>query len=234
MNKEHWIGKIKIVKENRGIKRYIYSKCLECNNDFTYKYRSGRWKEFCSRKCQERFRQDKNKKCPICNKLFHTSKSMEKILFCSRICYEKSRMGIYSNCLNCGKEIYIRKGRIESHNYCSRKCVKEHLVIPKEDTKIEKKIQGFLDNLKIKYYPHKYIKIKHGYRGDIYIPSLNMVIECDGNYWHDPKIFPKQAERDKIRTEEMIFEGYKVFRLWGSEIEAMDNTKFKEALNEYI
>ena len=101
-------------------------------------------------------------------------------------------------------------------------------ITPVEDTRIEKKIQNFLDALKIEYFIHKYIKIKHGYQCDIFIPSLNLVIECDGNYWHK---YPTGTDLDRIRTQELIGRGFKVLRLWESEINSMDINKFKEKLN---
>lgn len=88
-------------------------------------------------------------------------------------------------------------------------------IFPKVDTKIEVIIRNFLDILNIKYKPHKVINIKHRYQCDFYLPDLNMVIECDGNYWHK---YPFGTEIDIIRTKEMLEMGYKVLRLWESEI----------------
>lgn len=100
-------------------------------------------------------------------------------------------------------------------------------IFPKKDTKIEVKIQNFLKELGIDFFTHQYMKIPHSYRCDVLIPSMNMVIECDGDYWHK---YPVGLEKDHIRTSELIEKGFKVLRLWGSEIKEMDLDKFKVRL----
>jgi very-short-patch-repair endonuclease len=100
-------------------------------------------------------------------------------------------------------------------------------IFPKKDSKIEVKIQGFLETLGIDYLKHKYMNIAHSYQCDIFIPSLNLVIECDGNYWHK---YPTRRDIDNIRTDELIKHGFKVLRLWEIDIINMDLNKFKELL----
>jgi very-short-patch-repair endonuclease len=124
--------------------------------------------------------------------------------------------------------IYIRKksfnknkGRkISSEKYPNWgfRSSRSKIVLPVKDTSIEVKIQSFLKELNIKFVTHKYININHGYQCDIFIPSLNLVIECDGDYWHK---YPNGREIDKTRTQELIQKGYKVLRLWGSDIDKM-------------
>lgn len=101
-------------------------------------------------------------------------------------------------------------------------------ILPKKDTSIEKKIQGFLKQLGIEFFTHQYIKeIEHSYQCDILIPSMNMVIECDGDYWHK---YPIGLEKDRIRTKELIEKGFRVLRLWECEIKELDLSKFKRRL----
>jgi len=100
-------------------------------------------------------------------------------------------------------------------------------VFPKKDTTIEVKIQNFLKQLRIEFFTHQYIKIEHGYQCDILIPSMNLVIECDGDYWHK---YPIGREIDKIRTSELLDKGFKVLRLWEFEIKEMDINNFKNKL----
>jgi very-short-patch-repair endonuclease len=57
---------------------------------------------------------------------------------------------------------------------------------------------------------------------DMYIPSLNLIIEYDGDYWHrEDKYFGKDC-RD---TDKAIKRGYKIFRYWESTIKekGLDN-----------
>jgi len=101
-------------------------------------------------------------------------------------------------------------------------------VLPKKDTKIEVKIQNFLKKLGIEFFTHQYIKIEHGYQCDILIPIMNLVIECDGDYWHK---YPVGLDIDKVRTSELIEKGFKVLRLWEFEIKEMSIGDFKKSLN---
>lgn len=98
------------------------------------------------------------------------------------------------------------------------------IIIPKKDTKIEVKIQNYLKQLNYNFIPHYYVNITHGYQCDMFIPSKNLVIECDGDYWHN---YPIGREIDRIRTQEMIEKGYRVLRLWENEIQKMDINTLK-------
>lgn len=114
-------------------------------------------------------------------------------------------------------------------------------IFPKQDTKIELKIQGFLEELQIEYIKHFYMKyIKSHYRCDIFIPSLNLVIECDGDWWHGNPSFYDQKEltikqkeqkiRDRLRTDQLKQHGFKVIRLWEDDIKELDIIKFQQII----
>lgn len=111
-----------------------------------------------------------------------------------------------------------------------RKYYRSKQIFPVQDTKIEVKIQMFLKELGYEFFTHQYIKdIEHGYQCDILIPSLNLVIECDGDYWHK---YPIGTELDHIRTKELIEKGFKVLRLWEFEIKKMNKDEFELRLKE--
>ena len=102
-------------------------------------------------------------------------------------------------------------------------------ILPLKDTKIEVKIQMFLKELGYEFFTHQYMKkIEHGYQCDILIPALNVVIECDGDYWHK---YPIGNDIDHIRTKELLEQGFKVLRLWENEINEMQVEDFKERLS---
>ncbi len=101
-------------------------------------------------------------------------------------------------------------------------------IFPIKDTSIEVKIQDYLKRLGVDFFTHQHIKeIKHEYQCDILIPSLNLIIECDGDYWHK---YPIGLEKDHIRTKELIENGFKVLRLWEREIKVMSIDDFKNRL----
>ena len=97
-------------------------------------------------------------------------------------------------------------------------------IFPMKDSSIEVKIQNFLKELKIEFFTHQYIKIEYSYQCDILIPSMNLVIECDGDYWHK---YPIGKDIDHVRTKELIEKGFKVLRIWEREIKVMDVNDFR-------
>jgi len=52
---------------------------------------------------------------------------------------------------------------------------------------------------------------------DAYIPSLNLVIECDGDYWHS---LSKVKERDKLKNDYCKNNGLNILRLTETEIKS--------------
>ena len=103
-------------------------------------------------------------------------------------------------------------------------------ILPLKDSSIEIKIQNFLKELGIEFFTHQHMNITHDYQCDIFIPSMNLVIECDGDYWHK---YPIGRDIDKVRTEELIEKGFKVLRLWEFEINNLDIDTFKKSIDIY-
>jgi very-short-patch-repair endonuclease len=113
----------------------------------------------------------------------------------------------------------------------TREAVKESRakqIFPKKDSLIEIKIQNLLKQLKINFITHQYMNmIEHKYQCDIFIPSRNMIIECDGQYWHK---YPIGNEIDIIRNRELREKGFRVLRLWEPEIKAIELNEFNQLL----
>lgn len=108
--------------------------------------------------------------------------------------------------------------------------IRARTVIPFRDTTIEVKIQNFLKEMNMEFYNHQYIReIEHSYQCDIFVPSMNLIIECDGDYWHN---YPFGNDIDHIRTNELKEKGFKILRLWEREIRKLDLISFKEILQK--
>ena len=115
-------------------------------------------------------------------------------------------------------------------------------IFPVKDSKPELKIQRMLKQLNIEFIPHKYMQIEHAYCCDIFIPSINLVVEVDGDYWHGNQNSPRykilnkhqieQKEEDTIRTKELIAEGFKVLRLWETDVKKMDIQEFSNKIKQ--
>jgi len=124
---------------------------------------------------------------------------------------------------------------------------RKYTISPVIDTSIEIKIQNYLKFLNIEFYTHQYMNIEHGYQCDISIPiqlgiTQKTIIECDGDYWHGNsnierfKILNskqlKMKEIDFYRTQELIAQGYRVIRLWESDIRKITDEEFKQKIME--
>lgn len=87
----------------------------------------------------------------------------------------------------------------------------------KEPTTIEKIVYKFLESKNIEF--EKQFLIKNKFTADAYIPKLNLIVECDGSYWHRSK---EAKNRDRVRDNYLAKYGYITLRL--KEEEIMNNT----------
>lgn len=82
---------------------------------------------------------------------------------------------------------------------------------------IEKMIWKALDEFGINYETH--VSFNNGkFIVDIYVPTQRLIIECNGDYWHDYKIFPEREKRDKKLGEYANKNNYRIAWLWEAEI----------------
>ena len=127
------------------------------------------------------------------------------------------------------KQVYI--DHPEKREECRQRRLKQ--VIPFVDTKIEIKIQNYLKEKEI-YFETQYPIIG---QPDIYIPSCNILIFPDGDWWHgNPrqykadsvigggKIAKNKWKYDKGITTKLENQGYIVLRFWEWDI----NNNFEE------
>ncbi len=124
------------------------------------------------------------------------------------------------------KRLPNRKGEKQSEFTKQKlRLIRLNQIIPTKNTSIEVKIQDFLKQLNIEFIPHKPImNIEHPYQCDIFIPSKNLIIEADGNYWHN---YPIGKFMDWVRNDEIIEAGFKLLRLWEQDINRMNLNEFE-------
>lgn len=79
---------------------------------------------------------------------------------------------------------------------------------------IETTVALLLDSLGVAYIPQYRIK---RYIVDFFIPSKNLVIECDGDYWHS---LPGRVESDRKKDEYLASIGVQILRLPETQIVA--------------
>lgn len=105
--------------------------------------------------------------------------------------------------------------------------VKRFINAPREktsDTKIELEVERQLKENGIQYEKQKYCYNKAAKRGfyiDFYLPKLDIMIECNGSYWHS---LPHRAERDSElkylveNSRKKIHKNLALIVLWDYEI----------------
>jgi very-short-patch-repair endonuclease len=97
---------------------------------------------------------------------------------------------------------------------------------------IEMKIRGILDEYGVRYKAQ--CPFDNGntlYVVDIYIPKFNLIIECNGDYWHS---FPKKKKRDEEIARFAKEIGTKIVFIWEHEINNSPRKALSKALKEVL
>ncbi len=163
---------------------------------------------------------------------------------------EKSRNFKRENSPRC-VEFYLKKGLIESK---AQEIIKNNAIQAAikslkfcNNTSIEKTVSKFLMENNFLFSPQFRLNSNFSHRNyfvyDFYLKNENILIECNGTYWHcDPRFFQENDEVsfrgkkfsvreiwnfDKLKKENAENFGYKVLTLWEKELN-QSNEKTKE------
>jgi very-short-patch-repair endonuclease len=85
--------------------------------------------------------------------------------------------------------------------------------LPTIDTSIEIKVEEWLNENQIEYI-HPF-NLGNRFQCDFYLPTVNLIVECDGEYWHSREDMKK---RDKAKDCYAKKCGYEILRLPEREI----------------
>lgn len=121
------------------------------------------------------------------------------------------------------KEEWINKTDEEKDVIIKR--LNDAMIQTKKPTRIEVKIENYIKTLNINYKKNYRIGM---FLMDFYLTDYNIVIECDGDYWHsNPKFYNydsldkiqmKNHDRDKRKNELLIQIGVIFIRFWEYDI----------------
>ncbi|MFH1500510.1 MAG: DUF559 domain-containing protein [archaeon] len=222
-------------------------KCPKCQKWFWTSKKNPA--KYCSIECRNKSYIGKNlrgsyKICPTCENDFYVEQAKlvrGEGIFCSRICRdnfpnktveERIKGGglVKLKCAWCNKEFIRARYFKEIQQYCSQECSKKS----KNETLIESKIRDLLEKYNIYFEQEKPIKNASGKRNyfvDFFIPP-NIIIECNGDFWHNPKLFPRSCNKDKIKIKYLKKKGYNVFVFNETQINNNSEGLIKNIINK--
>lgn len=127
-------------------------------------------------------------------------------------------------CQECGKAFRGKPSVSHRKKYCSRECggiARVRQLRGKSPTSIERETYAALTELGIVFERQHRIG---RWVTDAYIPSLNTVIECQGDFYHcNPAVYhdgptsviqKRGISRDKQKFADLRGKGYRVIELW--------------------
>lgn len=175
--------------------------CKYCRNEFIPVKMNLRQK-FCNMECRDNYSNNKNtpslstkennkieKICEYCNNTFKVYPYRERSArFCSKKCHYDSKNHIRI-CKTCGKE-YKSPNHLKSF-YCSLDCAS--IGINKRHSKFSNLVGTILNKNYINNTIKQEYRVSDKNRSiwvDYIITDFNLVIECNGDYWHcNPNIY---------------------------------------------
>ena len=133
----------------------------------------------------------------------HTKEEIQKIKANAKYGKDNySWKGGRPKCIDCGKQLVV---------YTAKRCpscTRKVQFTNKRPTSIERILYKFLESNHIIFDKQKLIGDK--FIVDAYIPSLNLIIEADGGYWHS---LDRVVKKDKAENAYLIKCGYNLLRL---------------------
>ena len=192
-------------------------------------------------------------KCKYCGKLNYVNKKrVGKVIFCDKTCYFKYKNEIYNPLKGfkhseLSKEHYKNKIFTKQHRENLSKASKGKIVsdITKEKIRqntIKQHVQGLfpqtntlIERIMNKALRENNISFKHPFPFgrfvcDFAIPEKKIIIECDGDYWHNREDIKK---KDKAKNAYLKVSGWVLLRFWEHEIKD-DINKCVQIIQEEI
>lgn len=177
--------------------------------------------------------------CPTCGISFTVSGHTKNQTYCSKKCVHKwleTTSGethwhyrlVERTCQWCGETFKAKPAEIAQGHalFCSRRCQGSYTTytIGGKRSSLEIAIEEVLTALNESFESQKQI----GYwLVDFYLPNRNLVIECDGIYWHG---LPEVIKRDKNKDAWLKKHGYQILRLGEKAIKENATQALKDGL----
>jgi very-short-patch-repair endonuclease len=118
---------------------------------------------------------------------------------------------------------WLNKSEDDKANIIKR--LNDAMIQVRKPTKIETKVNDFLKTEKINFEVNHPI---NNFRVDFYLIDYNLVIECDGDYWHgNPRVYSdkilgiiqlKNIDRDRRKEKMLLENNIDLLRFWEYDI----------------
>lgn len=200
-------------------------KCRMCEKEFhetPWRIKYGRGK-YCSKQCfnkdiAEQFIQTK---CLQCKNLF-THNKLDKRKYCTYECSVKYRIGKphiiseegrikHREALKARRGKSIKRVNLASYRtpehreYCRQRRLKQKFLT--SNTNIERLMKAEFDKLGLKY--EQQYELGNTFLCDFGFPEYKIIVECDGEYWHNQK---SNKMYDKLKEEYCKENGWQLIR----------------------
>lgn len=156
--------------------------------------------------------------CQRCGKSFRFSRTQNRV-YCSEVC---RRPPIVLPCATCRKGFRPTPSDARNRRFCSFRCYRRFT----GETSIEATTRQIIESKGITVEREFGIGKRDVF--DFYVPAYNLLIECDGDYWHSQ---PHIQLRDAAKTQRAIKAGYQVVRFSESTI---NSKSFPVQLSELL
>ncbi|MGN8645899.1 endonuclease domain-containing protein [Gracilibacillus sp. HCP3S3_G5_1] len=190
--------------------------CIICGNKFDTSTRPNRATKTCSKSCAKKLKSAKIKQWHKSMHPEEKEKHFRKIITKTA----KTRKRNNTPSWNSGKTGVYSKETIEKIRASTLKQMENEKF---QKTRIEKIMESYLIEINVNY---KYSFILEKRQYDFCLMDFNLIIECDGDYWHaNPKYYPNpenwQIERIHMDREKNVIaknHGYQIVRFWEDDI----------------
>jgi len=135
-------------------------------------------------------------------------------------------------CKWCGGTFKAKPAKVKKKEatFCSRSCLGSYSIRKQGGrvSSLEVAVGLRLEELGIDFVAQKRVG---KFLCDFYVPSLNLIIECDGSYWH---ALPKVVERDKRKNLAIARKGLLLARIPEAAIRTNCDAAVEEALERAV
>lgn len=187
--------------------------CVRCGKAFRFNQSGSKPHKYCSKACRAR---RVIKTCPKCLIDFSVPTSnAPRYNYCSLTCAREP--AVYRKCNTCSRTMRLTSTVArDGGRFCSFACYRKFT----GETSIERRTRKTLESLGLNPIPEFTIAKRLVF--DFYVPAHNLLIECDGLYWHS---LPGVKDRDIRKNKRARELGYEVIRLNENLIKNKDFTR---------